>query len=343
MDEVYQKTHPADHPERYADVLVNDVLFENITVRLYRHKQEQNLADSRADLLPGLVYYHGGGFVFGNPHTYDEVLIQILRATDLVIASVHYRLAPKYPFPVPVEDCVQAAKYFMLHADDYGVDAKRIGVAGDSAGGNLAAVVSLRLRDESFPVQPKLQALIYPSVQKIDLQTPSYQQNANGPIFTSIIGRWATSLYLAGDSRYVNAMSNNNHTSPEIKKRLARSVLNHDLLPRESFRPPYRSPSLNHGDELVWNSIQRKMMSQNFSPLLAQSHSGLPAAFVFTAGMDMLRDDGFFYVHKLRQDGVEVEHLHITSGFHGMLSLALEHRETQELMDKLIRFLSAKL
>ncbi len=127
VDEVYQKTHPADHPDRYADVLVNDVLFENITVRLYRSKQEQNLADSSEDLLPGLVYYHGGGFVFGNPHTYDEVLIQILRATDLVIASVHYRLAPKYPFPVPVEDCVQAAKYFILHAADYGVDAKRIG------------------------------------------------------------------------------------------------------------------------------------------------------------------------------------------------------------------------
>ncbi len=347
VEEVYQKTHPIDHPDRYTDILVDDVvvyLENNITVRLYRRKQESgNPTDNGSSLLPGLVYYHGGGFVLGNPHSYDEVLIQILRATNLVIASVHYRLAPKYPFPVPLEDCVEATKYFMLFADRYGMDWKRIGVAGDSAGGNIAAAVSLRLRDQNYFARPKVQALIYPSVQKIDFKTPSYQQNANGPIVTSLIGQWFTSLYIAGDSRYVKAMSSNNHTSRAIKKYFAQSVLNHDLLPQEFLQPPYRRPSLDHGDGKLWTGIRHRIKSQDFSPLLAKSHSDLPPVFVFTAGLDILRDDGFFYVHKLRQDEVEVEHFHLPSGFHGMLNLALEHRETQELMDRLIKFLTINL
>ncbi len=341
MDAIYDWTHPVDHPDKYPDILVNDVLFDNLTVRLYRRKQQE--PDTGKRLLPGLMYYHGGGFVLGNPHSYDEVLIQILRATNLVIASVHYRLAPKYPFPVPVEDCVRATRYFMTRAADYGVDADRIGVAGDSAGGNLAAVVSLRLRDEQFDVQPKVQVMIYPSVQRIDLETPSYQEHGDGPIVTRGIAAWFSSLYIAGDSRYVASIANNSHTPSTIKKSLAQSVLNHDLLPQKFLQHPYRRPSLEHGDEDVWNSIRDTITRQDYSPLLAPSHSGLPAAFVFTAGADVLRDDGFFYVHKLRQDGVEVEHVHIPSGFHGMFNMAVGHKEHRELMDKLINYLNAKL
>lgn len=340
VEETYQKTHPVDHPDTYTDLEVTDVIFDDVTVRLYRPKGRQQ-TDTK--LLPGLVYYHGGGFVIGSPHSFDNVMIYLLREVQLVIASVHYRMAPKYPFPVPVEDCVRATRYFMTHAAEYGVDANRIGVAGDSAGGNLAAVVSLKLRDERFSFQPKIQALIYPAVQMLDLKTPSYQQNTNGPILTRYLAIWFMSQYLVGDNRYIAAMLNNSHTTPEVKKSLAKNQLNHDILPKKLFAPPYKPQSLDHGDPEIWRLIQEKITSPYMSPLLAASHADLPTAFVFTAGADVLRDDGFFYVHKLKQDGVEVEHLHIPSGYHGMLRMMLDTPETWELMGNLGQFLREEL
>lgn len=109
-----------------------------------------------------LLYFHGGGWVFGNIDSYDKTCANLAKATDHMVISVDYRLAPEFRFPAAAEDCYEAARSVFAHASLMDVDRNQITLIGDSAGGNLAAAVSLMARDrgEFFP---RRQILIYPS------------------------------------------------------------------------------------------------------------------------------------------------------------------------------------
>ena len=111
--------------------------------------------------LPLLLFIHGGGFVVGSPDTHDEMARALTAQTGCVTVSVDYRLGPEHPYPAAPDDCFAALKWAFAHARDLGADAARMAVAGDSAGGNLAAVMALRARDEGGPAL-KAQLLIYP-------------------------------------------------------------------------------------------------------------------------------------------------------------------------------------
>lgn len=124
-----------------------------ISVRLYRPETP--------GLHPVLVYFHGGGFVFGSLDMYDGLCAALAREASCIVCSVDYGLAPEHPFPEPVEDAYSAVEWIRNHAVSLGADPNRIGVGGDSAGGNLAAVVSLIHRDCGQPPF-KGQLLIYP-------------------------------------------------------------------------------------------------------------------------------------------------------------------------------------
>ena len=101
--------------------------------------------------LPGLVYFHGGGFVICNLDTHDRVCRSLANASGCVVVSVDYRLAPDHKFPAAVDDAYAATVYVAEHAAEFGIDPQRIAVAGDSAGGTLATVVSLIARDRNGP------------------------------------------------------------------------------------------------------------------------------------------------------------------------------------------------
>ncbi|MDI3258727.1 MAG: alpha/beta hydrolase [Sinobacteraceae bacterium] len=148
--------------------------------------------------LPACVYFHGGGWVVGDIPLYDNVCRLLCRASGCAVISVDYRLAPEARFPAAVEDCWTATRWIVEHAEVLGIDAARVAVAGDSAGGNLAAVVALRARDEG---KPRLvhQLLIYP-VTDLRGQTPSYQKNADGYFLTAALMRWFGDHYLGGES-----------------------------------------------------------------------------------------------------------------------------------------------
>jgi acetyl esterase len=100
---------------------------------------------------PGLVYYHGGGWVLGDLAAADPMCRKIAAAAGMVVVSVDYRLAPEHPHPIPVEDCYAATLWTHAHADELGIDPDDISIGGQSAGGQLAAVVALLLRDRSGP------------------------------------------------------------------------------------------------------------------------------------------------------------------------------------------------
>ncbi|MBV9772843.1 MAG: alpha/beta hydrolase [Gemmatimonadetes bacterium] len=124
----------------------------------------RHYASAGGGTKPLLVYYHGGGFVIGDLDTHDEPCRLLCRYADTHVLSVDYRLAPEHPFPAGVEDALAAFRWAREHAAALGADPARVAVGGDSAGGNLATVVSLLAREEGAP--PVAQLLLYPTVDR---------------------------------------------------------------------------------------------------------------------------------------------------------------------------------
>ncbi|MGH2819647.1 MAG: alpha/beta hydrolase [Actinomycetota bacterium] len=144
--------------------------------------------------LPVLVYFHGGGWVTGDLDSHDGVCRSLANRTACAVASVDYRLAPEQPFPAAAEDCVTATRWIHDHAHEHDLDASRVAVGGDSAGGNLAAVVALDARFEGGPPLV-FQVLVYP-ITDHDFSTLSYADNADGYSLTRASMRWYWDHYL---------------------------------------------------------------------------------------------------------------------------------------------------
>lgn len=158
-----------------------------------------------------LVFYHGGGFVIGDLDTHDQLCRLICRDAGLSVLSVDYRLAPEHKAPAAADDAYAAFRWAGDHAAELGVDADRIAVGGDSAGGNLAAVVSQRARDEGGRL-PALQLLIYPVVE-VCSETRSKTLFADGYFLTARDMNWFIDHYLGG--------ADVDHTDPVVSPLLA--------------------------------------------------------------------------------------------------------------------------
>ena len=141
-----------------------------------------------------LVYYHGGGWVAGDLDTHDALCRALANTAGCLLVAVDYRLAPEHRYPAAVDDARAAFQWVCDHAPELGVAPNCVAVGGDSAGGNLAAVVSLMARDLQQPL-PCLQVLIYPIVDR-DFTTSSYQQFAEGYSLTASGMRWFWQQYL---------------------------------------------------------------------------------------------------------------------------------------------------
>lgn len=225
---------------------VRDVVADGVAVRVYR--------PAAGEPLPLVLLVHGGGFVIGSVDTHDGLARRIARDADAVVVSVDYRLAPEHPFPAAVDDCWAALRWAVAHADELGADPARVAVAGDSAGGNLAAVLTHLARGTGGP-DLAFQLLLYP-VTSGHHDWPSVRENAEAPVLTLRAMEWFAAQYAADGS--------------------VRSA-----------------------------------------PATAESFTGLPAAFVATAGADPLRDDGEAYADLLRRDGVAVGQVRYEPLVHG--------------------------
>jgi acetyl esterase len=135
-----------------------------------------------------LVYFHGGGWVIGDLDTVDRPCRSFANAADVVVVSVDYRLAPEHHHPAAFEDCWAATTWVAEHAGELGVDASRLAVGGDSAGGQLAAAVSLAARDEHGPAIAA-QILLYPVVD-FDWTSPSITDNGEGYLLGRATMQW---------------------------------------------------------------------------------------------------------------------------------------------------------
>lgn len=169
---------------------VEDDRVVSVPVRVYRPA-------GGAAQVPTVVFFHGGGFVVGDLDTHDGVCRRLCRDLAAVVVSVGYRLAPEFPFPAGFDDCVGVSSHVAGHPDAYG--GGPLAVAGDSAGGSLAAGVALAFRDEGRPLAAQL--LAYPSTDLAGARDtyPSRTQNATGCLLTSDEVENDIRLYLADD------------------------------------------------------------------------------------------------------------------------------------------------
>ena len=212
--------------------------------------------------LPAIIFFHGGGFVIGDLDCYDGLCRSLANESGCRVVSVDYRLAPEAPFPAAVEDCFAAAKWVEANAPEIGVDPNRLAVAGDSAGGNLAAVVSLLAKENKDVPHIAFQLLIYPVTGFL----PGHAERPFG-----------TGYFL--ENRTI-----------------------------EWFRDHYLRDDADLTDPRL-------------SPLAAADLSGLPPAYIVTAGFDPLRDGAQAYAEKLKQAGVAVSHVDYPTMIHGFFSM----------------------
>jgi acetyl esterase len=152
--------------------------------------------------FPVLVFFHGGGWVLCDLESHDLVCRTLARAVPAVVVAVDYRRAPEDKFPAAAEDCYAATRWVAAHAATIGGDPRRIAVGGDSAGGNLAAVVALMARDRGGPGLV-FQLLVYPATDAT-MDAPSHRENANGYFLTADMMVWFWGHYLRGPEDRVN-------------------------------------------------------------------------------------------------------------------------------------------
>jgi acetyl esterase len=168
---IYRDTRAALAPKAPEVSDVKLLVLENrIAVRVYRPS---------SDILPALVFFHGGGWTIGDLDTHDVLCRQLAAGARCAVFSVDYRLAPENPFPAAVDDAVAATKYLISNPGPLKIDASRIAVGGDSAGGNLAAVVALELRKHNLAFQ----LLIYPATDQ-RCEFDSHSRNGEGYLLT---------------------------------------------------------------------------------------------------------------------------------------------------------------
>jgi len=159
----------------------------DLPVRIYRPTVATN--------APAIVYFHGGGWVLNFLDIYDASLARLANQSGATIIAVNYQKAPEHPFPIPFDDCYATLLWVVENATNLGIDENRIGVAGDSAGGNLAAAVALKARDNDIALS--VQILIYPATDR-NFDTASYKENATGYGLSTQAMQWFWDQYLQG-------------------------------------------------------------------------------------------------------------------------------------------------
>jgi acetyl esterase len=194
--EFYLAACPVTNPEppelKSVEPLSIPAPHGSIPARIYTPKAPR-LAGG---LVPCLVFFHGGGWVIGDPESHDVVCRKLADEGRLIVISVDYRLAPEHKFPAAVDDAIAATKWIADHAGKLGIDTARLSVGGDSAGGNLAAVVAIAARDGNGPAIAG-QVLIYPAID-FAMTHPSHSEPDTSILLTHAVIKWFRDHYLNG-------------------------------------------------------------------------------------------------------------------------------------------------
>jgi acetyl esterase len=165
----------------------------DLPIRIYRPTVATN--------APAIVYFHGGGWVLNFLDIYDASLARLANQSGATIISVNYQKAPEHPFPIPFDDCYATLLWVIANATELNIDPRKIGVAGDSAGANLASGVAIKARDNEIALA--FQLLIYPCNDR-NFETESYIENATGYGLSTQSMQWFWDQYLQGSQHDTN-------------------------------------------------------------------------------------------------------------------------------------------
>ncbi|KAM4015735.1 arylacetamide deacetylase-like 4 [Anomaloglossus baeobatrachus] len=297
---------PKDDPE----VVKKDLQFGGVPVRVYQPRSPS------AGGRKGVMFFHGGGFMFGSIDTYDSLCRHLTKNSGAVVVSVGYRLAPEHRYPAAFDDCLLATVQFLKSAQEHGVDPSSVIICGDSAGGNLTAAVCQALVGRSDLPKPLAHVMIYPSVQKADFNTPSYQQNKMVPLLLRQNGLYFTLTHMGGDLSLSKELIKGSHVPPEIRQKLS-LWLSSEEFKHKGYKPHIMAPFSKDVYEKV-----KKAFDLPCSPLFCDDAviRQLPQAYILTCEFDVLRDDGILYKKRLEDNGVPVTWYHAKDGFHGVVS-----------------------
>ena len=185
-----QDNLPSIHQTEDRFIKANDG--EEIRIRIYTPEGEGP--------FPGLVYYHGGGWVLGSPEMFEAANRLVATEGKVVVVSVDYRLAPENPYPIPIEDSYAALEWVAANAADLNINPNEISVGGDSAGGNLSTVVAKKALDNNGPAIQS-QILIYP-VTNLEFDTDSYNEFAEGVGLDRDLMKWFGIHYVGDEKLY---------------------------------------------------------------------------------------------------------------------------------------------
>lgn len=241
---------------------VADITAGGVPARVYRPHGEGP--------FPVAMMFHGGGWVIGDLDTADCQSREVCRGAEVVVVSVDYRLAPEHPFPAAAQDCYSATKWAASHADEYDGDPTRLAVVGDSAGGNLAAVIAQMARDRGGP-SIAFQLLVYPVTDGVNFDRASYRDNADGYLLTAESMQWFW-----------------NHYAPAPDDR----------------RNPYASPLLASDLSALPAAL---VMTAEYDPLRDEGEAYGHALAAAGVDAEVIRYDGFihgFFAHSQTIDAV---------------------------------------
>ncbi|XP_070614337.1 arylacetamide deacetylase-like 3 [Erythrolamprus reginae] len=276
--------------------------------------------------------------MIGSIRYYEDITSKIAKESEAVVVVVGYRLSPENPFPTQWQDCLTATVHFMKHAEDYGVDPSCIVVGGDSAGGNFATVVTRELLDR--PDLPKLRAqvLIYPGLQALDFNLPSYQQNASVPILFQESVVFYGLKFLSRDGALTSDLLKGCHVPDEFRAKYEK-WLSPDNIPERFRRRGYRRCLLGRYKPEVHDQVPN-LLHDTFSSLFVDDAtlSRYPETFIASCEYDVLRDDALLYKKRLEDNGVKVSWFHAQQGFHGIINLCymnfVQFPDGMEILEK---------
>ncbi|XP_057641278.1 arylacetamide deacetylase-like 4 family member 1 [Chionomys nivalis] len=302
-------------PKNNYGVSVKNLHFGTIPVRLFRPKT------ASSGPRRGIIFYHGGGCVFGSLDCYHNTCSYLARETDSVLLSVGYRKLPDHHHPSAFQDCLNATIHFLKDLKTYGVDPARLVISGESIGAGAVAIITQVLLGRQDLPRFRAQVLIYPITQVVNFQLPSYQQNQNAPFLPRKFLMTCACKYLAIDLSWMDAMLKGINIPLDYWK-MYRKWLGSDNIPQrfksQGLQPKFPEPF----NETAYLETTR-IFDLEASPLLADDKTiaQLPEAFLVSCEYDVLRDDCLLYKKRLEDQGVPVTWCHIEDGFHGCILL----------------------
>ncbi|XP_062049075.1 arylacetamide deacetylase-like 4 [Lepus europaeus] len=318
-------------------VAVTNLRFGSVPVRLF-----QPTAPSSGPRR-GIIFYHGGGAVFGSLNCYHSLCSFLARETDSVLLSVGYRKLPDHHSPVITKDCLNASIHFLKALDTYGVDPARVVLCGESIGGGAVAVTTQSLVGRSDLPRIRAQVLINPIVQAVNLQLPSFRQNQRVPFLTRKFVVTVVCQYMNIYRSWHRALLTGSFIPPEVWSKY-KKWLSSDNIPKrfktKSHQPSFPAPF----NEAAYLEMKHLLDVEN-SPILAEDEviAQLPEAFVVSCGNDILRDDALLYRKRLEDQGVPVTWHHAEDGFHGSVILFdkkhLSFPCSQEIMNAVVCYI----